>query len=165
MKSWNTTYERLTAMVVPRSSVCVPNFLRVFSDLSLSFFRLIAPLHPMTTTPCSPLSFSAKCTTYSHKSAGRISMESTHLIRLRHFLTHPLSRYIIRDFQYSADQIEREREELNTADTAERELWVRSLRSHHRARRVLNKLPYRRSCFDSRKLIFQRPSKFSCTSR
>jgi len=36
-------------------------------------------------------------------------------------------RYILRDFQFSADQIEKEREELQTADTAEKELWVRDL--------------------------------------
>lgn len=35
-------------------------------------------------------------------------------------------RYIVRDFQYSADQIEKEREELHTADTAEKELWASS---------------------------------------
>lgn len=33
-------------------------------------------------------------------------------------------RYVLRDFQYSADLIEKEREELQTADTAEKELWV-----------------------------------------
>ena len=36
-------------------------------------------------------------------------------------------RYILRDFQFSADQIEKEREELQTADTAEKELWVSDL--------------------------------------
>jgi hypothetical protein len=39
------------------------------------------------------------------------------------FLT-TLLRYVVRDFQYSSDQIEKEREELQTADTAEKELWV-----------------------------------------
>ena len=33
-------------------------------------------------------------------------------------------RYIVRDFQYSSDQIDKEREELQMADTAEKELWV-----------------------------------------
>jgi hypothetical protein len=36
-------------------------------------------------------------------------------------------RYIVRDFRYSADQIDKEREELQSADTAEKELWVSSL--------------------------------------
>jgi len=38
------------------------------------------------------------------------------------------NKYIVRDFQYSSDQIEKEREELQTADTAEKELWVELLR-------------------------------------
>jgi len=37
-------------------------------------------------------------------------------------------RYILRDFQFSADQIEKELEELQTADTAEKELWTELLR-------------------------------------
>jgi V-type H+-transporting ATPase subunit C len=40
-------------------------------------------------------------------------------------------RYIVRDFQYSTDQIEKEREELQTADTAEKELWVSSPLNNH----------------------------------
>jgi hypothetical protein len=40
------------------------------------------------------------------------------------FSSLPSQRYIVRDFQYSSDQIEQEREELQTADTAEKELWV-----------------------------------------
>lgn len=39
------------------------------------------------------------------------------------FLTTSL-RYVVRDFQYSSDQVDKEREELQTADTAEKELWV-----------------------------------------
>jgi hypothetical protein len=39
-------------------------------------------------------------------------------------------RYILRDFQFSADQIEKELEELQTADTAEKELWVGDLLLH-----------------------------------
>jgi len=38
------------------------------------------------------------------------------------------NKYIVRDFQYSSDQIEKEREELQTADTAEKELWTELLR-------------------------------------
>ena len=35
-----------------------------------------------------------------------------------------LLRYVLRDFRYSSDQIDKEREELQNADTAEKELWV-----------------------------------------
>jgi len=38
------------------------------------------------------------------------------------------NKYVLRDFQYSVDQIEKEREELQTADTAEKELWTELLR-------------------------------------
>ena len=33
-------------------------------------------------------------------------------------------RYIVRDFVYSEDILQKQREELATADTTERELWV-----------------------------------------
>jgi len=35
------------------------------------------------------------------------------------------SRYIVRDFHYSEDQLSKEREELKLADITEKELWVR----------------------------------------
>lgn len=38
------------------------------------------------------------------------------------------NKYVLRDFQYSADLVEKEREELQTADTAEKELWTELLR-------------------------------------
>ncbi len=66
------------------------------------------------------------------KSAGRTSTKK--IRRLIHpslaFLT-TLLRYVVRDFQYSSDQIEREREELQTADTAEKELWVSPPSNEH----------------------------------
>jgi hypothetical protein len=70
---------------------------------------------------------------HSHRSAERISTNHL-LVASSSGISHPtFFRYIIRDFQYSADQIEWEREELHTADTAEKELWVRSrsLRPNH----------------------------------
>jgi V-type H+-transporting ATPase subunit C len=36
------------------------------------------------------------------------------------------TRYIVRDFVYSEDALEKQREELETADTTEKELWVSS---------------------------------------
>jgi V-type H+-transporting ATPase subunit C len=35
-----------------------------------------------------------------------------------------LPRFIVRDFVYSEEQITKQREELNMADTTEKELWV-----------------------------------------
>src|SRR5882762_6948824 len=35
------------------------------------------------------------------------------------------SRYIVRDFHYSEDQLSKEREEFKFADITEKELWVR----------------------------------------
>lgn len=34
------------------------------------------------------------------------------------------SRFIVRDFVYSEEQIHKQREELDSADTTEKELWV-----------------------------------------
>lgn len=35
-------------------------------------------------------------------------------------------RFIVRDFAYSEEQIDKQREELEVADTTEKELWVRN---------------------------------------
>ncbi len=35
-------------------------------------------------------------------------------------------RFLVRDFVYSEEEIEKQREELETADVTEKELWVRS---------------------------------------
>ena len=36
----------------------------------------------------------------------------------------PYDRFIVRDFVFSEDQIEKQKEELAAADTTEKELWV-----------------------------------------
>ena len=84
------------------------------------------------------------------KSAGRTSTRKicrpVHILMA--FLT-TLLRYIVRDFQYSSEQIEKEREELHTADTAEKELWV----SFPAQRSPVNNplINYRRSSFGSQR--------------
>ncbi|KAH8992012.1 hypothetical protein EDB92DRAFT_619642 [Lactarius akahatsu] len=88
VKNWNTTYERLAAMVVPRSAAPIA------SDDDYTLFSVVIFRKVYDT-------FSQKCRE---------------------------NKYILRDFQFSADQIEREREELQTADTAEKELWTELLR-------------------------------------
>ncbi|KAI0252605.1 hypothetical protein BJV78DRAFT_1274831 [Lactifluus subvellereus] len=88
VKNWNSSYERLATMIVPRSSVSLA------SDDDYTLFSVVIFCKAYDT-------FAQKCRE---------------------------NKYIIRDFQYSADQIEREREELHTADTAERELWTELLR-------------------------------------
>ena len=40
-------------------------------------------------------------------------------------------RYIVRDFTYSEDLIEKQREEMSAADTTEKELWVSSCMVAH----------------------------------
>lgn len=37
------------------------------------------------------------------------------------------TRFVVRDFVYSEDQVEKQREELAAADTTEKELWVSPL--------------------------------------
>jgi hypothetical protein len=68
-----------------------------------------------------------------------------------------LPRYIIRDFQYSADQIEKEQEELQTANTAEKELWVSSPAQSLLVKQSL--INYRRSSFGFQRSTFRRLSK------
>jgi len=83
VKTWNSTYERLSPMVVPRSAVSLA------SDEDYTLFTVIIFRKVYD-------AFSQKCRE---------------------------NKYIVRDYQYSSDQVEKEREELKTADTAERELW------------------------------------------
>ncbi|KAI9512668.1 hypothetical protein F5148DRAFT_1273602 [Russula earlei] len=88
VKIWNSTYERLSPMVVPRSAVSLA------SDEDYTLFTVIVFRKAYDT-------FTLKCKE---------------------------NKFIVRDFQYSSDQIETEREALRTADTAERELWTELLR-------------------------------------
>ncbi|KAI0005481.1 ATPase V1 complex subunit C [Russula compacta] len=88
VKTWNSGYERLATMVVPRSAVSLASD-EDFTLFTVIIFRKVYD------------AFSQKCRE---------------------------NKYIVRDFQYSADQIEKEREELQTADTAEKELWTELLR-------------------------------------
>jgi V-type H+-transporting ATPase subunit C len=46
-------------------------------------------------------------------------------LEFAHSLT-PDDRFIVRDFVFSEDQIEKQKEELAAADTTEKELWVRA---------------------------------------
>jgi len=88
VKSWSATYERLAAMVVPRSAAPIA------SDDDYTLYSVVIFRKVYDT-------FLQKCRE---------------------------NKYVLRDFQYSADQIEKEREELQTADTAEKELWTELLR-------------------------------------
>jgi len=88
VKTWNSTYERLSPMVVPRSAISLA------SDEDYTLFTVVIFRKVYD-------AFSQKCRE---------------------------NKYIIRDYQYSSDQIEKEREELKTADTAEKELWTELLR-------------------------------------
>ncbi|KAI0271528.1 hypothetical protein BC834DRAFT_818069 [Gloeopeniophorella convolvens] len=88
VKTWNTSYERLAPMVVPRSAVSLASD-DDYTLFSVIIFRKVYD------------AFTQKCRE---------------------------NKYLVRDFQYSEDQILKEREELSTADTAERELWTELLR-------------------------------------
>ncbi|KAG2345246.1 ATPase, V1 complex, subunit C [Suillus weaverae] len=88
VKEWNLNYERLTNMVVPRSSSTIA------SDSEYTLFGVVIfkRVHDQ---------FIQKCR--EHK-------------------------FIIRDFVYSEEQIAKEGEELEMADTTEKELWTELLR-------------------------------------
>ncbi|KAI0067873.1 ATPase V1 complex subunit C [Artomyces pyxidatus] len=88
VKEWNSSYERLTTMVVPRSSSVIT------SDEDYSLFSVIIfkKVHDAFATQC----------------------------RER--------KYVVRDFHFTEDQVTKEREELDMADTTEKELWTELLR-------------------------------------
>lgn len=57
----------------------------------------------------------------SSSSAGRISVYASTIIS---FFVSTLGRFTIRDFIFSEEEIAKQRQELDTADVTERELWV-----------------------------------------
>ncbi|EJF66508.1 ATPase V1 complex subunit C [Dichomitus squalens] len=87
VKDWNTKYERLTAMVVPRSSTLIA------SDDEYSLFSVVIfkRVHD---------DFAQKCRD---------------------------NKFIIRDFTFSEEAIAKQREDLQVADTTEKELWTELL--------------------------------------
>lgn len=88
VKEWNLKYERLTNMVVPRSSSLIA------SDSEYALFGVVIfkRVHDQ---------FVQKCRE---------------------------NKFIVRDFTYSEEQIAKEGEELEIADTTEKELWTELLR-------------------------------------
>ncbi|KAI0768501.1 ATPase V1 complex subunit C [Trametes elegans] len=87
VKEWNLKYERLTSMVVPRSSVLIA------SDDEYSLFAVVVfkRVHD---------DFVQKCRD---------------------------NKFIVREFTFSEEAIDKQREELETADTTEKELWTELL--------------------------------------
>ncbi|KAJ8084271.1 Vacuolar ATP synthase subunit C [Marasmius tenuissimus] len=87
VKTWNTTYERLASMVVPRSSKLIESD-DEFSLFSAVIFRRVHD------------EFAQKCRE---------------------------NKYILRDFVYSDEEIFKQKQELETTDTTEKELWTELL--------------------------------------
>ncbi|RPD63161.1 ATPase V1 complex subunit C [Lentinus tigrinus ALCF2SS1-7] len=87
VKEWNVKYERLTPMVVPRSSTLID------ADDEYSLFAVVIfrRVHD---------DFVQKCRE---------------------------NKFIVREFSFSEEAIEKQREELETADTTEKELWTELL--------------------------------------
>ncbi|KAH9853186.1 ATPase V1 complex subunit C [Lenzites betulinus] len=87
IKEWNAKYERLTSMVVPRSSVLIS------SDDEYSLYAVVVfkRVHD---------DFTQKCRD---------------------------NKFIVREFTFSEEAIGKQREELETADTTEKELWTELL--------------------------------------
>jgi len=88
VKDWNSKYERLTSMVVPRSSRSIA------SDDEYTLFSVVVfrRVHDVFVQQCRE------------------------------------NKFIVRDFVYSEDQLNKQREELETADVTEKELWTELLR-------------------------------------
>ncbi|KAI9057188.1 ATPase V1 complex subunit C [Trametes sanguinea] len=87
VKEWNAKYERLTSMIVPRSSVLIASD----DDYSLFAVVIFKRVHD---------DFVQKCRE---------------------------NKYIVRDFTFSEEALDKQREELETADTTEKELWTELL--------------------------------------
>ncbi|KAG9314647.1 ATPase V1 complex subunit C [Chiua virens] len=87
-KEWNTKYERLTSMVVPRSSSVIA------SDDEYTLFGVVI--------------------------FKRVHDEFVQKCRE--------NKFIMRDFVYVEEQIDKQREELEVAGTTEKELWTELLR-------------------------------------
>ncbi|KDQ63870.1 hypothetical protein JAAARDRAFT_54060 [Jaapia argillacea MUCL 33604] len=87
-KEWNTKYERLASMVVPRSSRLIA------SDSEYSLFGVVI--------------FKKVRDEFIQKSRE--------------------NKYIVRDFVYSEDALDKQRDDLDMADTTEKELWTELLR-------------------------------------
>ncbi|KAF8898350.1 hypothetical protein BD779DRAFT_1431805 [Infundibulicybe gibba] len=88
VKDWNSRYERIAPMVVPRSSNVIASD-EEYTLLSVIIFRRFRD------------EFCQKCR--EHK-------------------------FIIRDFVYSEEELAKQRQELETTDTTEKELWTELLR-------------------------------------
>ncbi|TFK41400.1 hypothetical protein BDQ12DRAFT_679405 [Crucibulum laeve] len=88
VKDWNTSYERITSMVVPRTS----NVIAADDEFTLFSVVIFRRVHD---------DFVQKC-------------------RERKFL--------VRDFVYSEEEIAKQRQDLETANTTEKELWTELLR-------------------------------------
>ncbi|CAL1696511.1 unnamed protein product [Somion occarium] len=88
VKDWKLKYERLTNMVVPRSSILIA------SDHDYTLFGVVI--------------------------FKRVHDEFVQKCRE--------NKYIVRDFTYSEEALEKQREELANADTTEKELWTELLR-------------------------------------
>lgn len=87
-KEWNSKYERLTTMVVPRSST------KIASDEEYILFGVVI--------------------------FRRVHDEFVQACRENKFL--------VRDFVFSEDELAKQREDLETANTTEKELWTELLR-------------------------------------
>lgn len=88
VKEWNSTYERLVQMVVPRSSKIIQ------SDDEFTLFVVVI--------------------------FKRVHDEFVQKCRDRKFM--------VRDFTFSEAEIQKQREELSTANSTEKELWTELLR-------------------------------------
>jgi len=88
IKEWSTKYERLSAMVVPRSSK------QIASDDEYTLFGVVV--------------------------FKRVHDEFVQKCRE--------NKFIVRDFVYSEEEVAKQQDELETADTTEKELWTELLR-------------------------------------
>ncbi|KZT74823.1 ATPase, V1 complex, subunit C [Daedalea quercina L-15889] len=108
VKDWTAKYERLTSMVVPRSSTSIASD-DEFSLFSVVVFRKVYEdfVHKCRENKCVVV-VSSPPSPSSSPPADR-------------------DRYIVRDFVYSDEALDKQRAELEVADSTEKELWTELL--------------------------------------
>ncbi|KAJ7102165.1 ATPase V1 complex subunit C [Mycena belliarum] len=104
-KEWNSKYERLSSMVVPRSSATVA------SDEEYTLFSVVVfrRVHD---------EFVQKCR------ENKLFLAQNHPC----YLLTDCHRFIVRDFVFSEEEFAKQHQELETADSTEKELWTELLR-------------------------------------
>ena len=94
-------------------------------------YPLKDPSHQTANIHSSVLSSSSAYTTSSYRNVVKTSTSNRPVIQINASSNTSPTRFIVRDFVYSEEQIAKQEEDLEIADTTEKELWVRPINAQH----------------------------------